>query len=480
MHRRQRRHARQCGVSRRICRIGRRLGPRNHRSGRPLRRRQGSHPAGRRAGQRRRSVRNRGFRKPHHRQRGVRRRRVLRHPDAPQGDGRRKSGQGTLPGGPYRRPTVSGLPGRDARRRAHVLSRRRGEADHRSGGAAQPQRLPLAPDRRSGVADRDRRLSPPDGNRGFPPRHDARGRAGHLRRLLHQTADPRHRRVCRTPVYRGRSGDRHAGPHDGGARLLPRTRMHGRAVRHHPAAGRAPRHPLRGQSRSLRFRGKGPRRGDRTLPLEVHPHRGRRIAAHTVAGVSQMPVADPQGGAESRHPPQRRRQTSGLLQHPDREISLPPRAAADRLGRNRGRRHVARRHGHVVARNGGWHPGRRRGFRRHHVAQLVALFRLLPVGEHRHRTAHHRRLYSAEKGLRHRTRSRRADAGAGPPHYRRAGQRVDDLHADRYDSGTHAAAPAGGARGKGMVGRGEGFHGSTGSSGSTTATVTATSPISTT
>lgn len=69
MHRRQRRHARQCGVSRRICRIGRRLGPRNHRSGRPLRRRQGSHPAGRRAGQRRRSVRNRGFRKPHHRQR---------------------------------------------------------------------------------------------------------------------------------------------------------------------------------------------------------------------------------------------------------------------------------------------------------------------------------------------------------------------------------------------------------------------------
>lgn len=87
MHRRQRRHARQCGVSRRICRIGRRLGPRNHRSGRPLRRRQGSHPAGRRAGQRRRSVRNRGFREPHHRQRRVRRRRVLRHPDAPQGDG---------------------------------------------------------------------------------------------------------------------------------------------------------------------------------------------------------------------------------------------------------------------------------------------------------------------------------------------------------------------------------------------------------
>ncbi|MFQ7502736.1 MAG: family 20 glycosylhydrolase [Alistipes finegoldii] len=98
-------------------------------------------------------------------------------------------------------------------------------------------------------------------------------KAGHLRRLLHQTADPRHRRG-RTPVYRGRSEIDMPGHMT--AALASYPELDARGPYAIPAAVR--RDILRGQSRGLRFRGKvleeviG-------LFLEVHPHRGDECRA---------------------------------------------------------------------------------------------------------------------------------------------------------------------------------------------------------
>ena len=100
------------------------------------------------------------------------------------------------------------LPRGDVRRGALFLSRGGGQTVHRHHGAAQAQHLPLAPDRRPGVAHRDQTLSRTDAHRVAAP-GDAdrplqdlgRIRREAPRRLLHAGRNPRGGGLCRRTLH---------------------------------------------------------------------------------------------------------------------------------------------------------------------------------------------------------------------------------------------------------------------------------------
>ena len=81
---------------------------------------------------------------------------------------------------------------------------------HRLSGHAQDEHLPLAPDRRPGLADRDQEIPPADRGRGLArgpggqalerPRTAERRREGDLRRILHPGRHPRDRGLRQEPV----------------------------------------------------------------------------------------------------------------------------------------------------------------------------------------------------------------------------------------------------------------------------------------
>ena len=123
---------------------------------------------------------------------------------------------GTLAGagrGDRRRAAVR-VAGCHARRGAPLLHPRAGEALRRPARALQVQRVPPAPVRRPGVAHRHRQLAAPGHTR---RQHERQRRR---RRLLHQGAVPRHRRLRGGPVHHGDSRDRHAWTHERGPRLV--------------------------------------------------------------------------------------------------------------------------------------------------------------------------------------------------------------------------------------------------------------------
>ena len=129
---------------------------------------------------------------------------------------------------------------------------------------------------------------------------------------------------------------------------------------------------LRRQRRGLHLPRGRPRRGPRALPVDIHPHRRRRVPQGPVEGMPEVPGADRERG------PRRRARAAELVRPADREISPLRGTPADRLGRDPRGRARAERHRDVLARD------RRRdrrgegGARRSDVADIALLPRLLP------------------------------------------------------------------------------------------------------
>ena len=139
-----------------------------------------------------------------------------------------------------RRPAAIPLAGADAGRLAPLLQQGRGQELHRPDGPAQDEHLPLAPDRRSRLADRDQAIPQAHGGRrlaeGHPVRTQSEGRHGvgagrAVRRLLHPGRHPRDRRLRQRPLRHDRARNRDARPLGRGAGGLSRVQLHGQARR---------------------------------------------------------------------------------------------------------------------------------------------------------------------------------------------------------------------------------------------------------
>ena len=130
-----------------------------------------------------------------------------------------KSRPVTIPPVRHRRRAAFRVARRDARRRATLLHRGRGEALRRSARAVQDEPAAPASRGRPGLAHRDHVVAEPDDAR---RQHRSRRRT---RRLLHAGAVRGPRRLRAVALRHDRPGDRHAGPHERGAGVVPRAEL---------------------------------------------------------------------------------------------------------------------------------------------------------------------------------------------------------------------------------------------------------------
>ena len=210
---------------------------------------------------------------------------------------------GTVPRVEITRRTPLPIPRHAPRRGPALLPGGVRRALHRPPLPLQVQHLPLAPDRRPGLADRDQPLPEADRHRLLPPRDRGRPelRPLHRRqhpvlRLLHPGRDPARGGLRRGPTHHDRPGNRDAGPRAGGHRRLPGTGLHARPLRGEHGVGRGRRHPLP-QRGHLRLPRGGADRGDGALPRTVHPHRRRRGPQDPLEVERPGPAGHPAGAA---------------------------------------------------------------------------------------------------------------------------------------------------------------------------------------
>ena len=362
---------------------------------------------------------------------GRRRRRSLLRPANPPPTGRR-TGQPSLR--LDRGPSALPLPRPASRRLPPLLSGKVHQALPRLDGFVQTQHLPLASDRRPGLAyrdqtlpapDRDRRLSNPNPDRRIPRRPDHL-RTRPLRRVLHAGRDPRSGSLCRRTAHRCHSRDRNARSRDGRPGRLSRTSVRPRPekFRDERTLGRPRRCFLPGQRADLRISRRRAGRSAGTLPVEAHPHRRRRVSPRTLEGVPRLP--GPHGGRRDRG----RSRTANLPDPPHRPSPRSQGPPADRLGRDSRRRAGSRRRGDELARHQGRNRRRTPPARSDHDTEYLPLFRQESHRFVRRTRQSEQQPPAAGKNLRlrsgRRDRTRRPALPAG-----RTGQPVDRIHPNR-------------------------------------------------
>lgn len=172
---------------------------------------------------------------------------------------------------------------------------------------------------------------------------------------------------------------------DGGPGVVSVAGVHERSLRGAHDVVLQQRRALRRPRNDLRISRKRAYGGARTLSVEIHPRRRRRMSQNAVESVVPTAASHAPGGAEGRERP------SKLFRVPHREVAPRPRPRNDRLGRTARRRRHALDDRHVVARRGRRHRGREARQPGHHVPAVLFLPRLLPDLPTRRRTANRSR-----------------------------------------------------------------------------------------
>ena len=174
----------------------------------------------------------------HPNQRPDRERRILRLPDITEIHPRRSAGSRYLDTGrQHQRRTPLCIPRHASRRMPALLPSRIRKRVYRPAGAAQHEYLPLAPDGRPRLANRNKEISEADGNRlhAQPHRHrqsKKRGIRQHpVRRLLYAGTGQRDCEVRARALHHRDSRSRPARTHACRLSRLPRYGMYGRTVR---------------------------------------------------------------------------------------------------------------------------------------------------------------------------------------------------------------------------------------------------------
>ena len=185
------------------------------------------------------------------------------------------------------RPPALRLPRLHARLLAPLLDGGPTQAHARRHGLLQNEPLPLAPDRRPGLAIRDAEIPAPYDRRGYAPGLLRRGygvrallRSRPVRPLLlHRGGHEGNRSLCGRAPHRSYPRSRDAGPHDSGHDRLSRVLV--LALRFPPRVERRRRLVRRAQHRQPAGHTvlqRHPGRAGRNLPLVLHSHRGRRMS----------------------------------------------------------------------------------------------------------------------------------------------------------------------------------------------------------
>ena len=237
-------------------------------------------------------------------------------------------------------------------------------------GAAQAERVPLAPDRRSGLALADREVPPADrgGRLAEGQRPGAAAAAGSrtaaapggsgaspTAAATRQEDVARGGAVRRRTLHHGGAGDRDARPRPGGHRRVPRAGQHRAGRWRWRPPGACSSRSSTPRSGRWRFLQDVLEEVLAIFPVGVHP-RGRRRGA-------QAGVAAERGGAgpDARAGPARRGSAAELVHRADGGLAGGARAAAGGLGRDPAGRAGARGDGDGLAgRRAGGHapPGR--------------------------------------------------------------------------------------------------------------------------
>ncbi len=330
------------------------------------------------------------------------------------------------------------------------------QARARRDGAAQAQPLPLAPDRRPGLAHRNQAAPAPGRSGRLPhPRRRCRPRSGQrtaasLLRPLQPGADRRHRRLCRPAPHPGAAGDRRARPcHRRHSRLS--AARGGRQADPGLQPARHPFQPVQRRRGHLRLPRRGVRRSGRAVPGAVDPHRRRRGGQGPVAGLAAG------AGAHARTGHRRRGRAAGLVRAPAGDDPGRPRKEAGRLGRDPRGRAAAAGHGDVLARHRRRPGGSAAGARRGDVAGVGAVPGL-PADRLARRAGRTAEAQHPGNLLCLRAGARRTGAVAPSPHPGPAGEHVDRRHPQfRRGRTQHLAAAGGGGRDRLDPGGGQGL-----------------------
>ncbi len=189
----------------------------------------------------------------------------------------------------------------------------RGREDlHRHPLAAQDQQIPLASDRRSGLADRDQKISAAHqigsgvrkrSSDATTKNKEGRLRRQTLRRVLHAGGDPRDRQLRRRAPYRGDSRNRDARARAGGADRLSVARLHGRSLcRMDPLGHQRRRLPAAARRRRSNSSRKCSRRCSRCSPRSYIHIGGDECPKGRWKACPLCQHAHPRGGAQGRIP----------------------------------------------------------------------------------------------------------------------------------------------------------------------------------
>ena len=187
--------------------------------------------------------------------------------------------------------------------------------------------LPLAPDRRPGLAHRDTIPAALDRGRLPARRHSSAPRpppvGRHaLRRPLHPGPGTAGGGVCRGARHHGGARDRDARSRAGGAGQLPGVGLPRRRLRGCHQLGDQERGAVRRAGVHVRLPRRGAERGAGAVSEPLHPRRRRRVPQTELARVPALPAASRQRGFA------RRGRAAELVHSPHRRVARRPAAGA--------------------------------------------------------------------------------------------------------------------------------------------------------